>query len=339
MESVWNTGIHITQLVQLMGHWPEKPMKILSMLGVEEFYMLLLFLFYWCIDTSAGIRLGTVLLLSDAVNTFFKLLFHHPRPYWYSSSVRAYSVERSFGLPSGHAQNAAAVWGMLAAVTENRIARGALVMLIILISFSRIYLGVHFITDVLMGWIIGIILLYTVLKLYGPAAAQLEKYSLEKQLLAALFVSAAMFFAQLVPLLVHPGWIFPHAWAQNILWASPGAELPDPRKISGIISGSGAALGLCSGLAFMKYYGGYSTEGSVKQKAIRLLAGIAVAALIYAGLKEIFPGGKSFEAGIFRYIRYALVGLWITFGAPCMFIRLGLAEKADNTGTGNPIYS
>ena len=67
-------------------------------------------------------------------------------------AVRAYAEESSFGLPSGHAQNAVVVWGMLALWIRKTWAWIAGVIIILLIGLSRIYLGVHFPTDVLGGW-------------------------------------------------------------------------------------------------------------------------------------------------------------------------------------------
>ena len=76
----------------------------------------------------------------------------------------AYYVERSFSFPSGHATLAAAFYGFLAyAIVRDAPARGqragvagALLMLVVAIGLSRMYLGVHFLSDVLGGYLLGL---------------------------------------------------------------------------------------------------------------------------------------------------------------------------------------
>lgn len=327
MENIWNTGIATTLLAQSAGKWLEPPMHYASLLGTEGFYLVFLVLFYWCIDASAGIRLGLMLMLSDSVNTFFKLLFHHPRPYWYSADVRPYSIENSFGLPSGHAQHAVSMWGTIAVLYPGRRLRLAAAMVILLISFSRVYLGVHFYTDVLLGWVLGLALLFSVARFFTPVTERLKRLNLSAQIVLAAFISGAVFAIQVIPLLINSGWVFPEVWMNNINSAVPGTETPDPRRISGIVSVSGAAFGYGAGLALVYRSGGFSAEGTLKQKCARFAAGLVIGVLIYSGLKVILPHGDSTAAEFCRYIRYAFTGLWIAWGAPYLFIRLGLAGK------------
>ncbi len=81
--------------------------------------------------------------------------FPCPCPYWLSQEVIALASQENFGLPSGHAQNALSVWGLLAASSSRRWAWPVVAVLVFLIGLSRIYLGVHFPTDVLGGWLVA----------------------------------------------------------------------------------------------------------------------------------------------------------------------------------------
>ena len=327
MEHIWNSGTRITLLVQSAGDWPAPLMKIASLSGTEPFYLLFLLVLYWCVDARVGTRFAFMMLLTDSVNMFFKLLFHHPRPYWYSSSVTAYCAENSFGLPSGHAQNSASLWGMLAVMYSARQLRIALTALILLIGLSRIYLGVHFYTDILTGWATGFALLAAVTKLAGSAAERLKGMSMPAQILLSVIASAAVPGILLIPLHIHSGWVFPEAWAANISAAIPGSAVPEPRRVTGIISVSGAILGYGAGLAVLHKKGGFRAEGSLRQKFLRMAIGLAGTAALYIGLKIILPQGGSVIAATSRYARYALAALWVMSGAPCIFIRLGLARK------------
>jgi membrane-associated phospholipid phosphatase len=114
METIWQTGIIWNIFFQNLGSWLKIPMEVFSLFGTEKFFLLLLPALYWCMDASIGLRVGIILLLCTSVNDTLKLAFHGPRPYWYSANVIAYARETSFGVPSGHAQIAIGVWGMLA---------------------------------------------------------------------------------------------------------------------------------------------------------------------------------------------------------------------------------
>ena len=115
MQSILEFGVRFIVGLQGLGAWPTLPMQFFSFLGTEDFFMLALPILYWCVDSMLGLRVAVILLLSTNINAAFKLALHGPRPYWYSPKVLALATETSFGVPSGHAQTAATIWGLLAA--------------------------------------------------------------------------------------------------------------------------------------------------------------------------------------------------------------------------------
>ncbi len=98
-----------------------------------------------------------MLLVTAGVNGLLKALTASPRPAAFASDL-AQVEETSFGIPSGHAQNAAAIWGRLAIGVRHPATRVGLVVLIALIGWSRIHLGAHFLEDTLSGWVVGAVL-------------------------------------------------------------------------------------------------------------------------------------------------------------------------------------
>src|SRR5512140_2954346 len=141
MAAILDFGIRFIALFQGLGTWLETPMKFFSFLGTEDFFMVALPIIYWCYDTTLGIKVGLILMFSNSINSFLKVSFHGPRPYWISSTINALSSETSFGFPSNHAQSAAVLWGMLAAFLRKGWAWAAAAALVILIGLSRLYLG------------------------------------------------------------------------------------------------------------------------------------------------------------------------------------------------------
>lgn len=115
-------------------------------------------------------------LASGVLIVLLKLLFQRPRP----DLMTAIAAPDSFSFPSGHAMGSIVVFGM-AAFVGRRLAGGrrrswyGLAALVVsLVGFSRVYLGVHWTTDVLAGYAAGAILLAAA----GLASERLERGAL-----------------------------------------------------------------------------------------------------------------------------------------------------------------
>jgi PAP2 superfamily. len=105
-----------------MEYFPSEPGQLVEIAhgslfspGERIFFLILLPALSWCVEASVGLRVGVVLLVSTSVNDALKMALHGPRPYGISTDVIGYASETSFGIPSGHAQIAVGVWGMMAA--------------------------------------------------------------------------------------------------------------------------------------------------------------------------------------------------------------------------------
>jgi undecaprenyl-diphosphatase len=114
------------------------------------------------------------------INPVFKEFFSRPRPTIHDPDLTL----RTFSFPSGHSMGSAAVYGALAIVLVRRL-RGtvwaplvaaAAVLIVLLVGASRVYLGVHYPTDVVAGWILGLAwLLVCVLALTIRAARRANR--------------------------------------------------------------------------------------------------------------------------------------------------------------------
>lgn len=299
MENLLQSGLHLIVAVQQV-HGPVVDSLFLAItsMGAEEFYLLLLPVLFWCVDLGLGARIGFFLLFSGYLNTYLKDLFQQPRPFDLDPNVQLAPVE-GYGLPSGHAQSAVVAWGSLAAWSRKRWLWGLAIALIVLVGFSRIYLGVHFPTDVLAGWAIGAVSLGLYLALQMRVGKWLARLSLARQMLLALAVP-------LVLLLIHP--------------------VEDTAMTMGALAGAGV------GLTLTYRYVPFSAQGPPWQRVLRFLLGIAIVVLLYGGLKMAFAGEESTLYLVFRTIRFGLIGLWAGLGAPWLFVRLGLAPEAKKLG-------
>lgn len=325
MEAWLAWGIPLIVGLQALGDWLLVPMRFFSLLGSEAFYLLIMPSVLWCLDPGIGLRMGLVLLTSASINNILKLTFGWPRPYWVSDQVRALAHEGSFGMPSGHAQNALAVWGILA-LQRRRMAWGILLgALILAISLSRLYLGVHFPSDVIGGWLVGAIVLLVVTLLERPFEAWLFRQPPGLQLLSPMILSLGLLAAGLLVADRTAERIVPGEWTAAAAAAFPDEATIDPKNPSGIVSASGSLLGLGVGAVLLRRWGRFRAAGPVGQRLLRLIAGLAGIMILYYGLGALRPHGVGDLSQALRFVNYAAVGLWIAFGAPWAFVRLKLA--------------
>jgi hypothetical protein len=275
--------------------------------------MILLPLIYWCVDEKKGLRLGLAVMVSAWINISLKFLLNQPRPFFdgYDPSLGMIS-ERLGGFPSGHAQNSLVVWAIIASWGKRKWFFGIAALICLLVSFSRIYLGVHFPTDILGGWLLGALILCVYFLLGSRIEALLEKGGLR----AGMIACAALAF---IMILYRPG---------------------DESLLSG-----GMTLGIGAGYCLNRRYIGYRSSvffahtGDKKQtKYLILLArfvlGIASLAVIFAVIVKLFPLTQhSANYDLFRFFILAIAALWVSAGAPWLFCKLRLAGALRLTET------
>ncbi|MDR9451804.1 MAG: hypothetical protein RI637_11355, partial [Acidimicrobiia bacterium] len=80
-----------------------------------------------------------------------------------------------------------------------------------------------------------------------------------------------------------------------------------------------------AGLVLERRLIGFDVGGTLLQRTLRFLFGLAILAGLWLGLRVAFDGLE--PAILLRLLRYALVGFWGAAGAPWMFLKLGLAKR------------
>jgi membrane-associated phospholipid phosphatase len=147
-------------LVQgIAAPWLDTVMTWVTDLGSEEAYIALMVITYLAIDARAGRAIGITLLLSFMLNQYAKGWFDTPRPFTIDPEVvrteRALAGAGGAGFPSGHAQSSLTFWGLAAALARRPWFTVLALLIVALVTFSRLYLGVHVPLDLLGGLALG----------------------------------------------------------------------------------------------------------------------------------------------------------------------------------------
>lgn len=238
--------------------------------------------------------------------------------------------EASYGMPSGHAQHGITVWGTMASSWGKGWGQGLMAVIIFLIGFSRIVLAVHFPTDVLAGWLIGSVILWAFLRWEVPVMAWFNRFTLWQKIDLAFLASMLLIVVSLVGLAFVPP-VDPPEWeitAARIVPLAPGQLAINPRAMTGTVGVAGTFFGLATGAILMFQRGGFDVRSRWSKRAVRFVLGAIGVAILSLGLRMVFPRDVSFVSQVLRYLRCGLTGFWVGYGAPWVFIKLGLQNTA-----------
>lgn len=123
-------------------------------LGYAPFFIALLPILYWLANKELATRVAMLVIFTAVTNGLLKDVFDDPRPP--TSFSLDGRVDNSYGLPSGHAQVAFAMWIWLAIELKQRWFWPIAILFAVGVSLSRLYLGVHDVEDVLAGAALGL---------------------------------------------------------------------------------------------------------------------------------------------------------------------------------------
>ncbi len=139
-------------------------LSALTYLGAEVVFMGVAMLFFWCIDKRKGYYLLSLGFLGSVVNQFAKLMFRIPRPWVLDKDFTIVESAREgaggYSFPSGHTQIATTTFGGVARFAKKLWVRIALIAVVLLVGFSRMYLGVHTLLDVGVSLLFGTLLVF-----------------------------------------------------------------------------------------------------------------------------------------------------------------------------------
>ena len=176
----------------LQAHIPSAGISIISlfsMFGEELLMILILGFVYWSYDKNLGRTMGLSALMGLSWNTMAKNIALRRRPYFDHEGIKILRVvepkadiydisAQGYSFPSGHSTNAATVFGSLAVNLRKRWVTVIAIVIPLLTGFSRFVVGAHYPTDVLGGWLLGIISVLVIQQLQKRVKNSLVLYGI-----------------------------------------------------------------------------------------------------------------------------------------------------------------
>lgn len=286
-----------------MGAFAVQLAGLVTLFGEELVIVVVLGYVYWCRDKKMGVYLGMNFCMAGMWNPMLKNIFMRRRPYFDNPGVRClkpvhagadiYDINvQGFSFPSGHSTNSAVVYGSIARFAGKRGMIRAAVVISVLVGCSRFCLGVHYPTDVLCGWALGLFALFFI--------PWLQKKFTRK-------------------------WCF---YLVMVLISLPGCFYC---RTADYYTALGMSVGFFAGNLFEENFVGFRNTKSPGKSVLRLVGGGVVYFGLNALLKLPFEPGLLSSAspaayGI-RVMRYAVVLFVIVALYPMTFDRLGRRGK------------
>jgi membrane-associated phospholipid phosphatase len=274
----------------------DRVMKIITDLGATEFYMAVVPILYWCVSKSLGFSLAIALSVSNYINVGIKFIFCRLRPYVVFPHLDAPEYLKltgtGYSFPSGHAQVSSTFWTYLARSAREKWITVTGIAVVVFVAFTRVYATVHYPTDVLVGAVLGVAVAYLYAGIENRVDASLSKGKKKTNLQLAVSV-------------VVPGLAFALSAPLNAYFTEEVAQ------VLGFIAGAGV------GYTLETEYVKYDVRASLPIQVVKTVLGLAGVMCVRYGLKAVFP-----SSAFWNMLRYAMVAVWATLGAPFVFKNL-----------------
>lgn len=291
----WETEI-IKALQRISNFFTDTVFLGITMLGEEITFFAVMVVIFWCYNKKFGLMMGLNFLFAALCVNIMKNTIKRPRPFASNPSLSIGDQTEGFSFPSGHTQSASSMGTMLSLRFGKK--RPWLIavfaVLIFLVGFSRIYLGQHYISDVLIGLLIGVSISFAVYYFFMLMGDKEEYWAL-----------------LIIPIAIILMIIFHKEESHRDFYVAGGVSIA-------------IAIGYFLEKRFINY--DVSQELWWVQIIKVVIAG-AIAFALKDGLKALFA---MWNVNLFfgTFIRYFLLGIWGSFGAMAIFkYGLGAIKK------------
>ena len=266
-------------------------MLLVTQLGEETAFLVLALIIFWCVDKRRGYYVMAVGFVGTTLNQILKLICRVPRPWELDQNFtileQARDAAKGYSFPSGHTSTAVGTFGAIAMTEKRRWIKVICVTLMVLVGFSRMYVGVHTPYDVVAGAACALVLVFGMKPIVMGNRDKAMKILLASMLALGI---GYLLYVECYP--------FPADFdAHNLTSATENAYTM-----------IGCLIGVAVVYAAEKKWINFSVEGKWWVQLIKIVLGLLLVLAVKSGLKEplILLFGSELIA---RAVRYFLVVL------------------------------
>lgn len=269
--------------------------QAVTWLAQETLVVVIICWLYWCINKQKAYILGFTYFLSGLLVQGLKITFRIPRPWVldpkFQAVPSALAGATGYSFPSGHTQSGTALFSTLGFASKKVSGKILCFTLMILIAFSRMYLGVHTPKDVVTAMLLTLAISAFIWYWAGSRLAN-PQYATKISLgLLSICILLGIYTV--------------------ILYVTQTA---DPEMAEDALKACGAGFGFAIGYYLECRYIHFTVPSTGKERAKRFVIGI-LSVLILMGIFELTI--KKFLIG--SVISYFLLILWVVAGYPALF--------------------
>lgn len=275
-------------------------------IGEEVFFLAIAILFYWCISKRQGYYILVTGVIGSVINQWLKIICRIPRPWILDPNFKpvgdAVAEATGYSFPSGHTQNVAGTFGCIGRYNKQRWVKILSVSVILLVAFSRMYLGVHTPLDVTVSLGVAAALVFAFHFVFRTEEST-NKYMFWVMIGSVVFSIGFIIYTFLLP-------------ESGFTTEADLANLLSAKKNAATLTG--CLVGLALVYPLDRFFIHFDTKGRWYSQVIKFVVGVAVVLAIKSGLKSPLEAllGNEYVA---RAVRYFLIvafagGLWpLTF--------------------------
>ncbi len=266
-------------------------MSAITYLGHEMVFLVIAMILAWCVNKRYGYRFLAIFMIGSFLQQALKAAFMIPRPWIIDPSFQAVAsaipAASGYSFPSGHTLTAVITLFGLAGCLKKKWAYAAAAALSLIVAFSRMYLGVHTLLDVGVGFLLGLLVIGFFALLFRDDKPH------EKRLNAVLIIGTLACVGLLVWLLLRPA-------PENSAFLPMASESIDNAYVL-----VGAAIGAVIGKLIDNQFVHFETEASFWAQVVKVAVGLVVVLAVRIILKKLFGGDN--EPMALHGLRYLLM--------------------------------
>ncbi|MEB9683671.1 phosphatidic acid phosphatase [Bacillus thuringiensis serovar pingluonsis] len=228
-------------------------LKLVSIIANETLYLIVISISYWCVSKRKAFHMIVMLCFSGYIGIMVKEFMKIPRPYTYDGIEALYEKSAAgYSFPSTHVQLSTTFWGSFMILCKKRIVWIIGIIFIILVAISRLYLRVHWLSDIIGAVLFSVIVVY----LYTKVTMELSdrKFILLQRIILAVSLIMYVMTSQV-----------------------------DNLKLLGVLTGS------TIGIMLENHFINMNENNDFKMQVVKTVLGLSIMLIMQFILKKVIP--------------------------------------------------